>query len=89
MRRRRMQPRFFFAMPDPGSQVFLRRPCKRRKFMKQGDFLCTIKTYPLSFFPDAAPAADAGPHCPICGEAADTLYIDRWGMTVGCGACVL
>lgn len=46
------------------------------------------KNLPAFLFPDAAPAADAGPHCPICGEAADTLYIDRWGMTVGCGACV-
>ncbi len=38
------------------------------------------KNLPAFLFPDAAPAADAGPHCPICGEAADTLfYIDRWG----------
>lgn len=31
---------------------------------------------------------DGSTHCPICGEPAETLYIDRWGMTVGCNSCV-
>ncbi len=43
---------------------------------------------PAFLFP-ANPAIENGrPHCPICGEAAETLYIDRWGMTVGCNICV-
>lgn len=43
---------------------------------------------PAFFLPSYPSGADDGPHCPICGEQAETLYIDRWGMTVGCGACV-
>ena len=28
------------------------------------------------------------PHCPVCGEECDTLYIDRYGEVFGCEECV-
>lgn len=28
------------------------------------------------------------PHCPVCGEACETIYFDRDGDAVGCDVCV-
>lgn len=44
---------------------------------------------PYSLFPPLPEqTVSRAPHCPICGEEAETFYIDRWGMTVGCGFCI-
>ena len=28
------------------------------------------------------------PHCPVCGEECETIYLDRYGAYVGCDVCV-
>ena len=28
-------------------------------------------------------------YCPICGEAAETIYKDTWGNVVGCDNCII
>lgn len=28
------------------------------------------------------------PHCPICGEECETLYVDKYGVAVGCDMCI-
>ncbi len=30
----------------------------------------------------------AYPHCPVCGEECETVYIDRTGDCVGCDICM-
>lgn len=27
-------------------------------------------------------------YCPVCGEACETIYKDKWGNTLGCEECV-
>lgn len=49
----------------------------------------TKTNLPYSLFPLFPGSAHPGtPCCPICGEEAETFYIDRWGMTVGCSSCI-
>lgn len=31
---------------------------------------------------------DLPPECPVCGEEAAEIYMDKWGNVVGCNQCV-
>ena len=31
---------------------------------------------------------DGTVYCPICGDACDTIYKDRWGNILGCDQCI-
>ncbi len=47
------------------------------------------ETLPFSLFPLLPDEKKtSAPLCPICGEESDIFYIDRWGLTVGCGSCI-